>query len=310
MAESGPINPENNRARRRRGEDSTAPHAKTRPGHRKGHWLPDQDALEDWLEGLTNQVKAKADGAILHPAVEELRELIDGDPIVRMYFTRMIEEVPHYKQYRKRHLENVDQMLGLIDEVIGQAPDYNETGLVGCPLNAVLDWCMGTPSGFAAFRLDSVNAQFRKILRVWCDFLSSPESLYVLNDSPRGWKCDSARKAVKITQFEHKPRDKYWGFTSWNDFFIRRFKPGERPVAAPEDHKVIVSACESTPYAIRSGVKRLDTFWIKSQPYSLQEMLAGDDSVDQFVGGTVYQAFLDARNYHRWHSPVTGTIRK
>ena len=37
-------------------------------------------------------------------------------------------------------------------------------------------------------------------------------------------------------------------------------------------------------------------------------MLADDDSVDQFVGGTVYQAFLSATNYHRWHSPVAGTI--
>ena len=49
-------------------------------------------------------------------------------------------------------------------------------------------------------------------------------------------------------------------------------------------------------------------FWIKSQPYSLADMLANDESVDQFVGGTVYQAFLSATNYHRWHSPVAGTI--
>ncbi len=46
-------------------------------------------------------------------------------------------------------------MLLLIDEVIGRAPEYNETGLVGVPLNAVLDWCMGTPAGFAAFRHDA-----------------------------------------------------------------------------------------------------------------------------------------------------------
>ena len=72
--------------------------------------------------------------------------------------------------------------------------------------------------------------------------------------------------------------------------------------------KVIVSACESTPYGISTDVKRQDRFWIKSQPYSLQDMLADDDSVDQFVGGTVYQAFLSAINYHRWHSPVAGTI--
>ncbi len=37
-------------------------------------------------------------------------------------------------------------------------------------------------------------------------------------------------------------------------------------------------------------------------------MLANDESAGQFVGGTVYQAFLSATNYHRWHSPVAGTI--
>lgn len=29
---------------------------------------------------------------------------------------------------------------------------------------------------------------------------------------------------------------------------------------------------------------------------------------DDFVGGTVYQAFLDAFSYHRWHAPVKGRI--
>jgi phosphatidylserine decarboxylase len=29
-----------------------------------------------------------------------------------------------------------------------------------------------------------------------------------------------------------------------------------------------------------------------------------------FDGGTVYQAFLSALSYHRWHSPVSGTIQK
>ena len=38
-------------------------------------------------------------------------------------------------------------------------------------------------------------------------------------------------------------------------------------------------------------------------------MLAGN-FVEDFVGGTVYQAFLSAKNYHRWHSPVAGTIRR
>jgi phosphatidylserine decarboxylase len=73
-------------------------------------------------------------------------------------------------------------------------------------------------------------------------------------------------------------------------------------VASPDDDKVVVGACESTPYGISTDVKRQDRFWIKNQPYSLEDMVANDDSVDQFVGGTVHQAFLSATNYHRWHS--------
>ena len=69
-----------------------------------------------------------------------------------------------------------------------------------------------------------------------------------------------------------------------------------------------MSACESQPYRIQTQVNEHDTFWMKAQPYSVRHMLNGN-FVEQFVGGTVYQAFLSADNYHRWHSPVTGTIR-
>jgi len=286
------------------------PMPQPRHRHREGRWLPDQDSLEAWLEGLSRKVETRGVGEFRHPVMREFRDLIDRNPVVRMLLTQMIEQVPHSKPYTKRHLESVDQMLSLIDEVIGQAPEYNETGLVGCPLNAVIDWCMGTPAGFAAFRHDAVNAMFKKVLSAWCEFLNSPASLLVINDSPNGWKCASARKSTKIDQFQLDLDDDHWGFRSWNDYFTRKFKPGERPIADPDDDKVIVSACESTPYSIQADVKRHDRFWVKSQSYSLQDMLANDDSVDQFVGGTVYQAFLDAHSYHRWHSPVSGTIRK
>ena len=70
-----------------------------------------------------------------------------------------------------------------------------------------------------------------------------------------------------------------------------------------------VSACESAPFAISTDVKERDKFWLKSQPYSLRHMLDGL-FVDEFIDGTVYQAFLSPENYHRWHSPVSGTIKK
>ncbi len=276
---------------------------------RRAGWLPqDQDDLESWLAGHRERVEAKGGQVVLHPVLTEFQELLDTDPVVRMYVNQMIAQVPAGKPYRKRHLDSVEQMMGLINEVLTMAPEFGESSMVATPLAALLDWTMGTPAGFAAFRDRRVNAMVKKILSAWSQFLGSADSLYVLNDSPSGWMCAAARSAIGIEQYEHDTADEHWGFASWNDFFTRRFKDSERPVASPEDDKVIVSACESTPYGIATDVRRRDRFWIKNQPYSLEDMLANDESVDQFVGGTVYQAFLSATNYHRWHSPVAGRI--
>lgn len=58
------------------------------------------------------------------------------------------------------------------------------------------------------------------------------------------------------------------------------------------------------------NVKEKDTFWIKDEPYSLRHMFNNDHCVAQFTNGTVFQSFLSGYNYHRWHSPVDGTIVK
>lgn len=42
----------------------------------------------------------------------------------------------------------------------------------------------------------------------------------------------------------------------------------------------------------------------------MNDMMAGCDLASQFEGGTVYQAFLSALSYHRWHTPISGTIKK
>lgn len=275
---------------------------------RSGQWLPAPEILEAWLHDFAARSAARR--APRHPVIEEFADLIADDPIVRMYCTNMITQVPKSKRYRSHHLTSVDQMLGLMSAVLSYAPEFDTTAFVGCPLDAILDWSMGTPAGFAAFRHPPINAMLKKILGAWCAFLRSEASLIVINESPTGWKCPQARALTRIAEFQHDPHDRHWGFTSWNDFFTRRFKPGARPVAAPDDPSIIVNACESTPYNIGRNVRHRDEFWVKSQPYSLHDMLAGDPSAEDFVGGTVYQAYLSAFNYHRWHSPVTGTILK
>lgn len=270
-------------------------------------WVPAEQAdLENWLEGHVSRVDATLAGP-LKPSIVAFKELIDTDPVVGMLVHRMVEQQPETREYHARHIRDVEHLLALMNGVLDLAPEYGEEN-VTLPMGAVLDWAMATPAGFEAFRHPRVNAALKAILREWCEFLTGPDSLYVLHDGPHGWMSEKAREDVGIDQFEHDPSAEHWGFGSWNDFFIRRFREGERPVASPDDDAVVVSACESTPYALRSGVALRDRFWLKGQPYSLHEMLDGDESAPRFVGGTVYQAFLSATDYHRWHAPVSGQV--
>ena len=61
--------------------------ARAREVRRRGGWLPEQDALEAWLAGHRERVAAEEQVA-LHPVLVEFEELIDSDPVVRMYLTR------------------------------------------------------------------------------------------------------------------------------------------------------------------------------------------------------------------------------
>ncbi|MEU1285612.1 phosphatidylserine decarboxylase family protein [Kitasatospora sp. NPDC005856] len=286
---------------------------------RAGGWLPsDQRFLRDWLDDLIESVKVR--GRLgrtepLKPSVARLQDLIDSDPKTYMLFDDMLRQLSHretptgYPQ-----VTSVDQLLRLFDAAIRSAPRFNTSGLVGFPINAILNWAMGTQAGFAAFLDDKVNERLHDMLNEWGAYLKSPESTYVLDrDDPTGWFGERALEAMPkfVETYRCDPDDQYYGFTSWDDFFTRRLRPGVRPIATGND---VANACESVPYRLARSVRQRDTFWLKGQPYALAYLLDSahkgpeEPEPEEFVNGTVYQAFLSALNYHRWHSPVDGTI--
>lgn len=322
-----------------------------------GNWLPDDKVvLKNWVEELISEVKtknklrAKAANASIdkitdeeliefkHDEVIELKNLIEEDAGLFVLANKMIQQALNYSKEDPTGSPQIDSyilMLQLIDTIMDKAPEYNspETkghSLIGFPINAVLDWCMGTSAGHAFFMDSRVNEGFRKILNSWCKFLSSPDSRYVLYTGKEteekkisienSWLSDEAKKELNMDISKYDPCRDYGGFKSWNDFFIREFKDidTQRPVASPEDNNIIVSACESASYRISTNVQKNQKFWLKNQSYSLEYMLNENKINDpqqhrysnDFVGGTVYQAFLSATKYHRWHSPVSGKIEK
>ena len=296
---------------------------------RTGAWLPqDHRVHKEWLGGVIDHVDKNPKE--LHPVLQEFQELIEGDTRIYMLVTSMFDQVPSKKPYRQdptghKQIRDYHHMLKVLNHLITTAPSWSKkshrVGMVGLPINAMLDWPMGTPSGYAFFLDPQVNAMLKKVLNAWGDFLQSPPSASVLGtDDSQHWfgntGVNDLTTVANIGQTSHNfeemficdPKAPHHGFKSWDDFFTRQFHPEIRPVADPENSNIIANACESSPYNTAHNVNFRDKFWVKGQPYSVVDMLGHDSLAEKFVGGTIYQAFLSALSYHRWHAPVSGKI--
>jgi phosphatidylserine decarboxylase len=299
-------------------------------GEHFGAALPSGEGfLEQWLGDIVSVVKS--DQSPFDPCIQDFQNLIESDTTLFMQAKAMFKQVPQYEPYchnplGRPQIRDYKQLLQFMNAVMGTAPKWNsgvyKLGWLCIPINVVLDRPISAPSGKAFFLNAQVNEHVKKILNIWAEYLGSEASAVVLSDDEGGWFSQDALTALgKVTNAGKGVDDfedlfvcdqslPHWGFQSWDDFFTRQFRPGVRPIAKPEDDNMIVNACESKPYRLAKNVARRDTFWVKEQPYSVLDMLAHDELADQFVGGTVYQAFLSSMSYHRWHSPVSGTVLK
>jgi phosphatidylserine decarboxylase len=275
--------------------------------------------------------KADKDQKELHPVLKEFKKLIEENTRIYLLVNSMFDEIPTKKPYSNdptghKQVRDYHHMLDLFNHILTHAPEWSDKeygiGMVGTPFNAILDWPMGTPSGFAFFLDPEVNKMIKKVLNEWAVFLGSPASAYVLGNNSIGWFSEHGvndlAKTANIGQTSYKfeelfkcdPSKENYGYKSWDHFFTRLLHEDKRPVASPEDDYIIANSCESKPYKVARNIAARDKFWLKGQPYSLKDMMDMDPLHEQFVGGTIYQAFLSALSYHRWHAPVSGTIKK
>ncbi|KAG6906192.1 hypothetical protein DXG01_015327 [Tephrocybe rancida] len=280
-----------------------------------GGWMPqDRAVLDRWLSKKVQDVNGKDEPFV--EVIQCFQEFIENDTSVLTLFQQMFNQVPTTPPYNndtwgRPTVRDYMTMLRLFNSVLTEAPEFtSKHASLAFPINAILSWPMGTPAGKAAFFLPSVNEQFRELLNERGRFLSSPASAHVLNHGPGGWLSGEALQAMGgfTDDFIHDSSEPHWGFTSWDDFFTRRFKDGVRPVPTPYDSRIVVSPCESGVYNFSHNVLEHDLFWLKENAYSVADMLANHEFVPKFSGGTVYQAWLSALSYHRWHAPVSGTV--
>ena len=99
------------------------------------------------------------------------------------------------------------------------------------------------------------------------------------------------------------------GYQSFNQFFTRNLKPGMRPVARPDDNSIIVSPVDGVIYQMNVDLKPDSALPIKGRMMlNLDQLLGKSKYASHFVDGTALSVFLLPKNYHHYHSPVSGEL--
>jgi phosphatidylserine decarboxylase len=96
-------------------------------------------------------------------------------------------------------------------------------------------------------------------------------------------------------------------YRTFNQFFARELKPGARPVEHPDDPLVFSSPADCR-LSVFPTVDLATAYWIKGYGFKLAKLLEDEGLASQFEGGSITIARLAPQDYHRWHSPVTGTV--
>lgn len=291
-------------------------------------WTPAHNwATAKFLIPLRDHVaKKKAAGTLtpMQPALAAFKQWVTANSVYRMWVNSMIQESNDYingldaatraeisADGDVTWIPGYDSLFDTLNEIITTSPAFNDMAQVGTPMNGLLAVSMATPSGLALFHDATFNQQFKTVLDAWNTYLKSPASLDKLDitdpEKSGSWISEAAFAVGVWDQMQYDANAPGYGFSSWNDFFIRKFVPGARPFQGPETS--INIGCETTPWEYANDVALETSFWAKDVNYSLLDLFGGrQDYAEKFAGGQLYQGFLSATHYHRWNAPLTGKI--
>ncbi len=158
---------------------------------------------------------------------------------------------------------------------------------------------------------------FADFLVAWADdwgrFLDTPQSF---DDTILATFMDeSPRFRIQDSMIGDPPRpNNPSGWLTFNQFFARELNPGLRPVTAPGDNTTVVVPADCTfkaHFAIDDD-GAIEPITIKgTHTYATVQQLLHDSAyADAFNGGSFIHLFLGPYSYHRFHTPVAGTVRE
>ncbi len=159
--------------------------------------------------------------------------------------------------------------------------------------------------------LTPISLWLREFAIAWGEFLDKPKSAQHL---------DSYKYGPEYSYQDYDGgEDGIEKYGSFNEWFSRTFKDIEvqRPVAQPDDPRIIVFPAESTyvgQWAVTTPVPddqpmpSQSSIVVKHVEWPISELLKDSEYAHHFEGGILVHSFLNVYDYHRQHAPAAGKI--
>ena len=225
------------------------------------------------------------------PIVRELADLLTADPGLR----RQLEEALRDRDARPEDIWGEMTLEGLFEFFDAWYNGPPAIDRENCHLHDFLQ-LHRTAKGLALVKDTDFGQWLNRFARARGELLDSEASRWMISR----W---TGHPAIDLSDFEVPAA----GYLSFNEFFTRRLKPGVRPIASPEDDRVIVSPADSelqAPLALdpQSPVE------VKGMLLSLSDLLGKTAFAEPFRNGTASVHFLGVKDYHRFHAPFAAKI--
>lgn len=155
------------------------------------------------------------------------------------------------------------------------------------PAEGLLKFLYDNPFGKTAI-LPIAKRKF--ITSLYGSRMDSPSSVKKIQDFVDQLNIDMSESEKEISEF-----------TSFNDFFYRKLKPGARPIeegfVSPGDGKLIAF----------ENVADVKAFFVKGSSFTLDKFLNDKLLAQQFSNASMIILRLAPNDYHRFHFPYGGT---
>jgi len=138
---------------------------------------------------------------------------------------------------------------------------------------------------------------------VFCDITTNMCDKYRDSISDKSVIKDNWIDKYNIDMSQFSPAD-YNDYDSINAWFIRGLAAGARPISSTQP---MVAAADGR-LMVFTGVMESTRFWIKSNRVDVEEMLDSSADAAFFSGASMAIYRLAPQDYHRFHTPVAGTI--